>query len=287
MKTLFKTYLLPILLIFTFFILQDIFFIVNETNKAVIFQFGHAIRTIETPGLNMKIPFIQKKILFEDRILNVNVEAKELTASDGKRIIVDAFLKYKIIDPIKFFQTVFNSLGAELRINKVLESSMRKVIGKIPLNALLSSQRSDLMIKIGDLVGEEVGNFGIKIIDARILKSDLPSENSAAIYNRMQAEREKEAKQIRAEGSEEAKIIRAKADKEVSIILSNAYMESQIIKASADKKASTIYNANYGKDKEFFEFYQSLITYQKSFKENSYFFLPYHSDFLKHFNFQK
>ncbi len=280
-----KTYAFPLILVITLFILQDVFFIVHETKKAVVFQFGHAIKTIDTAGLNAKIPFVQKKILFDDRILNVNVEAKELTASDGKRIIVDAFLKYRILDPIKFFQTVFNQTGAELRMNKILESSMRKVIGKIALNALLSNKRSELMIKIRDLVDKEVSVFGIEVIDVRILKSDLPAENSAAVYSRMQAEREKEAKQIRAEGIEEAKIIKSKADKEVTILLSEAHLKAQIIKAIADKEAAKIYNDSYGKNKEFFEFYQTMITYQKSFRENSYFFLPYNSEFLKYLNF--
>jgi membrane protease subunit HflC len=258
-------------------------FTVNQKQSAVVFQFGEAVRVIEEPGLNIKIPLIQNVQFFDNRILNVMAEAKELTASDGKRVIVDAFAKFKIVDPVMFFKTVNNFQGASLRLNKILESSMRKVIGKVRLVNLLSDERSGLMLGIRDMLDKEAKPFGIDIIDVRILKADLPSENSAAIYRRMQTEREKEAKQIRAEGREESARIKSKADKESNIILANAYMDAQKIKGEGDAEATKLYNMAYSKDPEFYRFYRSLVAYKSSLsKENTSFVLSPKSEFFKY-----
>lgn len=263
-------------------------FTVDQRQNAVIFQFGEAIRVIEQAGLNIKMPFIQNVEFFDKRILNVNAEAKEVTASDGKRIIVDAFAKFKIINPVTFYKTVNTYQGAELRLNRILESSMRKVIGQVSLNTLLTDKRSSLMLLIRDLVHKEAQSFGIDIIDVRILKADLPTENSYAIYRRMQTEREKEAKQIRAEGNEEGARIISKADKESKIILANAYMEAQKIKGLGDAEATKIYNMAYAKDPEFYKFYRSLVTYQTSLsKGNTQFILSPKSEFLKYLKLGK
>jgi membrane protease subunit HflC len=216
-------------------------FTVDQRQAAVIFQFGEAVRVIDKPGLSIKIPFIQNA-------LNVTAEAKELTTADGERVIIDAFCKFKIVNPITFFTTVNNYQGAKLRLNKILESSMRKVIGKVVLGALLTDERSNLMLQIRDMVYKEAKSFGIDIVDVRILKTDLPPENSAAIYRRMQTEREKEARQIRAEGSEESAKIRSKADKETQIILANAYTDSQTTKGKGDAEAASLYNVAYSRD---------------------------------------
>lgn len=197
-------------------------FTVDQRHSAVVFQFGEAMRTIENPGLNIKIPFIQNVEFFDKRILNVEAETKELTASDGKRVIVDAFAKFRIVDPVMFYKTVHNYQGVKIRLNKNLESSMRKVIGRLPLTSLLTSARSDIMSNILNQVNEEAKNFGLDVIDVRILRADLPKENSAAIYRRMQTAREKEATQIRAEGQEEGARIRSRADKESKILLAEA-----------------------------------------------------------------
>lgn len=258
-------------------------FTVDQRQTAVVFQFGEAIRVIDNPGLNIKIPLIQNVQFFDNRILNVTAEAKELTASDGKRVIVDAFAKFRIVDPVMFFKTVNNFQGASLRLNKILESSMRKVIGKVRLVNLLSEDRAGLMLSIRDILDKEAKPFGIDIIDVRILKADLPSENSAAIYRRMQTEREKEAKQIRAEGREESARIKSKADKESNIILANAYMDAQKIKGEGDAEATKIYNLAYSKDPEFYKFYRSLVTYRASLsKDNTSFVLSPNSEFFRY-----
>lgn len=264
-------------------IMAGALFTVDQRETAVVFQFGEAVRVVDTPGLKIKIPFIQDVQFLDKRILNVSAEEKELTASDEKRLIVDAFAKYKIIEPVMFIKTVHNYSGANLRLNKILESAMRTVIGRFPLNTLLTEQRSILMQQIRDLVHKEAALFGIKILDVRILKSDLPTENSDAIYQRMKTERHKEAKQIRAEGAEEAARIKARADKENKVILATAYMDAQKVKGEGDGEAAKLYNSSYSKDWEFYNFYRSLIAYRAALnKDNTQFVLSPKAEFFKH-----
>jgi len=263
-------------------------FKVDQYNSAVVFQFGEAVRTIEGPGLHIKIPFIQNVEFFDNRILHVEADTKELTASDGKRVIVDAFAKFRIVDPVMFYKTVHNYQGLKIRLNKNLESSMRKVIGRVPLTSLLTSERSDIMLSILNQVNEEARNFGIDVIDVRILRADLPKENSAAIYRRMQTAREKEATQIRAEGQEEAARIRSRADKESKILLAEAYKQAQIIKGQGDAEASQIYNLAYSVDPEFYRFYRSLEVYKNSLKkEDTSFVLSPDGELFKYLNLSK
>lgn len=269
-------------------ILSGSLFSVDQRQNGVVFQFGEAVRVIESPGLNVKIPFIQNVQFFDKRILDVKAEAKELTASDEKRVIVDAFAKFRIVNTVEFIKTVHNYQGAQLRLNRILESAMRTVIGKFPLNTLLTDKRANLMLQIRDLTYSEAKNFGIEVIDVRILKADLPPENSTAIYMRMQTDREKEANQIRAEGNEEAARIRSKADKESKIILANAYMDAQKTKGLGDAEAARLYNQAYSKDPEFFKFYASLNTYRTSLtKENTQFILSPDSEFFKYLRLGK
>jgi len=188
-----KLYITTTILFSIFLLFATSLFTVDQRQICVIFQLGEAVRVIDKPGLNIKIPLIQNIQFLDKRILNVTAEEKELTASDEKRVIVDAFAKYKIVNPIKFIKTVNNYSGANLRLNKLLESSMRTVIGRVPLNALLSEQRSELMVQICNLVHQESGAFGIEIIDVRILKSDLP-QVMLSILGCKQKERKKQNK---------------------------------------------------------------------------------------------
>ena len=270
------------------FLLASALFTVDQRQSAVVFQFGEAMRTINEPGLNIKIPFIQNVEFFDKRILHVDAEAKELTASDGKRLIVDAFGKFLINDPVMFYKTVYNYQGVKIRLNKILESSMRKVIGRVPLTTLLTGERANVMLHIRDLVNQEAKNFGINVIDVRILRADLPKENSAAIYRRMQTEREKEAKQIRAEGQEEGARIRARAEKESQVLLAEAYMEAQILKGDGDSKAAEIFNQAYAQDPDFYKFYRSLEVYKNSLKkEDTSMVLSPDAEFFKYLNLTK
>jgi membrane protease subunit HflC len=257
-------------------------YVVKQTQYAIIFQFGEAVGVVEKPGLKFKIPFIQSVQYFDNRLLNVNVEDKELTAADGKRLIVNAFARFKIIDPVLFVTTVVNYEGSNIRINKIMESSMRKVIGRVALSALLSTERSNIMTEIHSLVNQETKAFGISIVDVRILRADLPKENSEAIYQRMQTEREREAKKIRAEGQEEAARIISDADKQSKILLAEAYMQSEILKGEGDKVAAKIYNEAFSKDQEFYKFYRNLLAYKNTLnKGDTNFVLSPDSDFFK------
>lgn len=260
-------------------------FQVMQHQYAVVFQFGEAVKVISEPGLRFKVPFVQNVLYFDKRLVSVEVSAKELTAADGKRVIVNAFAKFKIIDPITFFKTVYNHNGVKVRLNKTIESAMRKVIGRATFITLLSRQRSEIMSDIYDLVNKEGKSFGVDVIDVRISRTDLPKENSAAIYQRMQTEREKEAKQIRAEGKEEAVRIISRADKECDIILAEAYKQAKILEGEGDAEASHIYNSVYSQDPEFYRFYQSLLTYSKVLrKDDTSFVLSPNSELFKFLN---
>ena len=263
-------------------------FQLDQRQNAIVFQFGEAVRVLDKPGLHMKIPLIQNVEYFDNRILTVDAEAKELTAADGKRTIVDAFAKFRITDPVTFYKTVNNYQGVKIRLNKILESSMRKVIGRVDLTSMLSTERSNVMHDIRENVNDETKAFGLEVIDVRILRADLPKENSAAIYRRMQTEREKEAKQIRAEGQEEGARIRSRADKESQIILADAYMQAQVIKGEGDSSAAKLYNGAYAKDPDFYKFYKTLATYKVILsKDNTSYVISPDSALLEFLNLGK
>ncbi len=277
-----------IFLVCCFFLFLSSVFTVDQRQTAVIFQFGEAMRVIKEPGLNFKIPFIQKVSFFDNRIINIDAEAKELTASDGKRIIVDAFAKFRVTNTVIFYKTVNNLQGVKIRLNKILESEMRKVIGRVELTQLLSSARRGIIEQIRDNVNTEAQKFGIDVIDVRILRADLPKENSSAIYSRMQTEREKEARQTRAEGQEEADRISSKADKESKIILADAYMRSEIIKGEGDGEAAKIFNEAFSKDPDFYNFYRHLQTYKTTFQNGeTTFMLSPNSEFMEYLKIGK
>lgn len=283
-----KIYYIMFTAIFGLILISSSLFSVDQRQSAVVFQFGEAVRTIEKPGLHIKVPLIQNVEFFDKRLLDVEVEAKELTAADGKRVIVDAYAKFQINNPVMFYKTVHDYQGVKIRLTRNLESSMRKVIGKISLSSLLSQERSNVMLNILNQVDGEAKSFGIDVVDVRILRADLPKENSAAIYRRMQTVREKEATQIRAEGQEESVRIRSKADKESKIILAKAYKDAQIIKGDGDEKAAKIYNSAYSADPEFYKFYKSLLVYKNSLKkEDTNFIISPDAEVLKYLNLAK
>ena len=256
-------------------------FIVNEQQQAIVLQFGEVMKIVQTPGLKFKIPVMHNVQYFEKRVLNLNAEEKEVIAKDQKRLIVSAFAKYKIFNPLLFYQSVRNESGAQSRLNSVLDSSLRHIIGAIPLSDLLTDKRTDIMTRIGARFNEQSKVFGIEIIDVRIMRADLPKENSNAIFSRMKADREKEAKEFRAEGNEEAQKIMALADKEKTIILAEAEKKSQILKGDGDSIASKNFATTFSQDPEFFAFYQTMDAYKASLKgENTKIIMsPEHSFF--------
>ena len=252
-------------IVFTFFLLIfNTFFIVDQRKQALILQFGKVIKTVNTAGISHKIPLVQNAIFFDKRIIDLVLPEQEVIASDQKRLLINAFAKYKIVDPVKFYTTVVNNQGLANKLAGILDSSLRQVIGEIFLNELLTENRGSIMKDIKDVVSSSSEIFGIEIVDVRIMRTDLPKENSDAIYGRMQTEREKEAKEIRAKGAQEAQKIRAEADKQKTIIEAEAKKDADIVRGEAEAQANKIYATSFGKDPEFADFYRSMQAYQKS-----------------------
>ncbi len=239
-------------------------FIVKEVNQAIVLQFGDPKRIISKPGLNFKIPFIQNVVFLDKRILNLDAPPEEVIASDQKRLIVDAFARFQIVDPLKFYISVGNERVARSRLSTIINSRIRSVLGTQRLQTLLSADRTNQMSLIQDGVNTEAEKFGIKIVDVRIKRADLPPANSEAIYRRMQTEREREAKEFRAKGAEMAITITSTADKEVTVILANAQKQSEIMKGVGDGQRNKIFADAFGKDPEFFAFYRAMQAYEKA-----------------------
>ena len=239
-------------------------FIVKEINQAIVLQFGAPKRIILKPGLNFKIPFIQNVVFLDKRILNLDAPPEEVIASDQKRLIVDAFARFQIVDPLKFYISVGNERVARSRLSTIINSRIRSVLGTQRLQTLLSADRTNQMALIQDGVNNEAGKFGIKIVDVRIKRADLPPANSEAIYRRMQTEREREAKEFRAKGAEMAITITSTADKEVTVILANAQKQSEIMKGEGDGQRNKIFAEAFGKDPEFFAFYRNMQAYENA-----------------------
>ena len=256
-------FLLPVIIVLAATAFFSIF-IVKEINQAIVLQFGDPKRIISKPGINFKIPFIQNVVFLDKRILNLDAPPEEVIASDQKRLIVDAFARFQIIDPLKFYISVGNERVARSRLSTIINSRIRSVLGTQRLQTLLSEDRTKQMSLIQDGVNNEAEKFGIKIVDVRIKRADLPPANSEAIYRRMQTEREREAKEFRAKGAEMAITITSTADKEVTVILAEAEKESQIMKGEGDGMRNKIFAEAFGKDPEFFAFYRAMQAYEKA-----------------------
>ena len=259
-------------------------FTVKEINQAIVLQFGNPKQVITTAGLQWKIPFVQNVVFLDRRILSLDPAPEEVIASDQKRLIVDAYSRFKIIDPLKFYISVGNEMVARSRLATIINSRIRNVLGKQSLATLLSEERGRQMAIIQEGVNEEAKKFGIEIIDVRIKRADLPQANSEAIYKRMQTEREREAKEFRARGAEMAVTITSTADKEVTVILANADKQSEIMKGEGDGIRNKIFADAFGQDPEFFSFYRAMQAYEKALigGETTMILSP-DSDFFKYF----
>ena len=254
-------FILPVIIVIGFAIYLSLF-VVKEINQAIVLQFGDPKKIISTPGLQVKIPFIQNVVFLDRRILSLDPAPEEVIASDQKRLIVDAFARFKITDPLKFYISVGNERVARSRLATIINSRLRSVLGRQSLATLLSEDRTKQMAIIQEGVNAEAGKFGIEIIDVRIKRADLPQANSEAIYRRMQTEREREAKEFRARGAEMAVTITSTADKEVTVILANAKKQSEIMKGEGDGLRNKIFADAFGKDPEFFAFYRAMQAYE-------------------------
>ena len=245
------------------------FFTVNQTQQALVLQFGEPKRIIQDPGLAFKLPFIQDAIFYESRVLSlIPQDAEEVILADQKRIQIDAYARYRIEDPLLFFQTVRNELGARARLESIIDSSVRRVLGSETLASILTGERENINGSIRDEVNASVDSLGIEIIDVRLRRADYPESTSQNIFNRMKSEREREAKEFRATGDEEAQKIRADAEKTRTVIVAEAKREAQEVRGQGDSNAIRIYADSFGQDPEFFSFYRSMEAYRKSICES-------------------
>ena len=265
-------------------VIYNSLFFVEQRIQALILQFGEPIRVIQEPGLNFKIPLAQNVVKFDKRILLFDNNAEEIIAADKKRLIVDSFVRYKIVDPLKFYQTVRFEAALNNRLGSVVNNSLRAVLGRVPLEAVISDRREQLMEEVSGLVAKRATQFGITIEEVRIKKADLPSQNSEAIYRRMQTERQQEAAQIRAIGEEKARFIRAESEKNKTVLLAEAQRDSDILRGEGDAEKNKILGKAFSQDPDFFSFYRAMQAYSRALTEgDTTMVLSPKSDFFEFF----
>ncbi len=259
-------------------------FKVNETQQVLVLRFGEAKTVITDAGLHFRVPFIDNVKYIEKRVLNLDPPAEEVILGDSKRLVVDVFARYQITDPLKYYQVLKSEAQAVARLNKFVNSQMRSVLGKVSLAEVLSADRAGMMNKIKQGTNDEVSRMGISVVDVRIGRADLPSQNSKAVFARMRSEREREAAEARAEGKEIVLKTKALANKDKSVLLSEAQRKAEEIKGHGDREAIDTYAKAYSKDKEFYEFYRTMEAYKKSLINDTTMVLsPEDSSFLKDF----
>lgn len=258
---------------------------VRQPEQALVLQFGEPMRVVKEPGLKFKVPFIQNVEFYDKRLLNLDPPAQEVILNDKKRLDVDSFTRYRIVDPLRFYQTVRTETQARSKLEEIVNSSVRKVLGKVTLQELLSQQRKQIMANISAAVKADAAQIGVDVAEVRIRRADLPLEVLQAINDRMKSERDREAKEFRAQGQQAAQQIRATADKERTIIIAEAEKQGQITRGEGDQEAVSIWNRAAAADPQFYAFYRSLEAYRKSLSgENKSFVLSPDAEFFKYFN---
>ena len=278
----------------TFFIIALAFlglnslFTMDERQQGLVLQFGEPKRVIQSSGLHFKLPLIQNVVRYDVRILEYDLPIEEVIAVDKKRMLIDSFTRFKITDPLEFYKTVGTESSVRNRLNSNVISSLRRVVGRVTLEELLSEERSNIMENIKVEVNNEASRFGIEVVDVRIRRADLPEANSQAIYERMISERVREAKEFRAKGSEIAQKIRAEADKERTVILAEATKKSEILRGEGESESVNIYADAFQQDPEFYSFYRSMQAYGNVLGEDgTTMILSPDSEFLEFFNNSK
>ena len=260
-------------------------FIVTQTHRALVLQFGEPVRAIDEPGLYWRTPFIQTVEQFDRRILDLQTEEQEVIASDQKRLIVDAFARYRISDPLQFYRAFRSEIGARQRLTAIVDSTIRSVLGRATFIDVIRNRREELMKETIGLVNNDVRNLGVEIVDVRIRRADLPEPNSQAIYRRMQTERQREAAEIRAQGSEQAQRIKATADRQVTVLIADANRDGERMRGEGDAERNRIYADAFNRDRDFFSFYRSMQAYEESLKGgHTRMVLSPNSEFFRYFN---
>ena len=283
-----KSGLLAVFLIVVFLLANSVY-ILDQRKTAIIIQFGKVIGEQINPGLKLKLPLVQEVRFFDKRTQNLTFkmsENSEVVAFDQKTMKVDAFAKYKIINPKKFYETMYDDSKFKIRLESIIESGIREVIGRVKFVEILGAKRNKIREGIIDIVNKNINNFGVDVIDVRLIRVNLPDKARKAVYERMITDRQKEAKEIRAIGHQESDIIKAKSDREKTIIIAEANMNAEIIKGQGDAEVISLYAKAYGKDREFYDFYKSLEVYKNSLDKNSSLIISSNNKFLKYFNNQ-
>lgn len=268
-------------------VLASAAFTVRETDQVLVLRFGEPQAQISEPGLNFKVPFIDTARFFDKRVLDYDASSQEIPTSDQKQLVVTAFARYKIKDPLTFFQSVGTEFQVEQRFNALINSALRRVLGEVELSVVLTPERARLMEDFTRIVASEAEAFGVEVVDVRIKRIDLPTENSEAIFARMRTQREQEARLARAEGDKEARRITAEADKRQRVIVSDATKDAEILRGEGDAEAQALYNNAYGQNVEFFDFWRSMQAMQKGLSgETTTYVGPPDSDFFRFFRDQ-
>lgn len=279
------TYIVPVIVALVALVMSSVF-IVDEREKALVLQFGE-VKSVKTdPGLSFKVPFIQEVIKYDDRILPLDTQPLEVTPADDRRLVVDAFARWRIVDPVQFRRAVgAGGIATALpRLERILNAELREVLGSVDSGAILSSDRAGLMIRIRDQARAQANSLGVEIIDVRIKRADLPEQNLEATFERMRAEREREAADEIARGNEAAQRVRAQADRTVVETVSEAQKNSDIVRGEADAKRNAVFAEAFGKDPEFFAFYRSLSAYERALQgSNSSLVISPDSEFFDYF----
>lgn len=275
---------IALVLVLGFIIVSSSVFTVQENQQVLVMRFGNPKDQIAEPGLHFKLSILDQTRVFEKRILNVDPPAEEVLLADQKRLVVDSFARYKIVDILKFFQTLNTESGAQTRLYTIINSAVRSSMGKATLQDILSVKRDNLMEDIQETVNIEAKRFGIEVVDVRLVRADLPEQVTQATFERMKSEREREAKEARAEGEQLSLEIKSKADKERTILIAEAQRQSETLRGEGDKAAIEIYGKAFSQDPKFYAFYRSLEAYRKSLATgDTTLLLSPDSDFLRFF----
>ncbi len=260
-------------------------FTVDQTEQALVVRFGEPIGVITEPGLHFKVPITDTVILIDRRILDLENPSQEVIASDQKRLVVDAFARYRIRDALRFYQSVGTIQAANVQMTTLLNASLRRVLGEVTFIQVVRDEREALMGRIRDQLDKEAGAYGIQVVDVRIRRADLPEQNSQAVYQRMQTERQREAAEFRAQGGQKAQEIRSTADREATVIVAEANSTAERVRGEGDGERNRLFAEAYSKDPDFFAFYRSMSAYENGLKSNdTRFLLRPDSDFFKFFN---
>lgn len=260
-------------------------FAVRQTEQALVVRLGEPIRVVTEPGLSFKWPFVDSVISIDNRILDLENPSQEIIASDQKRLVVDAFARYRIKDALRFYQSVGSVPAANLQLTALLNAALRRVLGEASFIQVVRDEREPLMGRIRDQLDKQAEAYGIEVVDVRIRRADLPDQNSQAVYQRMQTERQREAAEFRAQGGQKAQEIRSKADREATVIVAEANSEADRIRGEGDGERNGIFAAAYSKDPQFFAFYRAMTAYETSLKSSdTRFVLKPDSEFFRFFN---